>query len=435
MKPKHYKLLENRNVARWYDNVKVKSVITGTVYLRTLGLYCELNKITPEGIIDQAKSGELRIKFMDFVRKLEKQGKAGSYIVRFKKVLRSWSKFNGIIPVLDVNIKDVERNPTIENERVPSKEELSIILRDSSARTRVEVSLMAFSGLRPESLGNFEGNDGLRIGDLKELRIFQDHVEFDKEKVPTLVLVRKELSKAKHQYFSFLGQEGANYVTEYLNRRLRKGEALKNDSPLLGFDWPDARGNRPTHDYLRTLLISRDIRSGIRKAGYFWRPYVLRAYHSTALDIAENRGLISHNWREFFSGHKGDISARYSTSKGRLPQDMIEEMRTTYKKCLPYLETREEERPRESQEMFTRIQILIAVGYTKTDIEKMELEEMSNEDFQKLVRERLLGALANNGHKQKVIPIREVESYVEKGWEYVKDLGNKKAIVKLPDVK
>jgi len=29
---------------------------------------------------------------------------------------------------------------------------------------------MAFSGLRPESIGNYTGTDGLRLGDLAELR-------------------------------------------------------------------------------------------------------------------------------------------------------------------------------------------------------------------------------------------------------------------------
>ena len=53
--------------------------------------------------------------------------------------------------------------------------------------------------------------------------------------------------------------------------------------------------------------------------------YVLRSYTDTVFDIAESKGLISHPRRQFFMGHKGDIEARYSTKKGRLPPDMIEE--------------------------------------------------------------------------------------------------------------
>ena len=73
-----------------------KSIITATVYLRTLGLYCELNNTDPKAIIRVAGTKAFRDGFMDFVRGLERQGKASSYIARFKKVLRSWLAFNGL---------------------------------------------------------------------------------------------------------------------------------------------------------------------------------------------------------------------------------------------------------------------------------------------------------------------------------------------------
>jgi len=57
-----------------------------------------------------------------------------------------------------------------------------------------------------------------------------------------------------------------------------------------------------------------------------------RSYFATALDIAESKGEISHPWRQFFMGHKGDIEATYSTKK-KLSEDMKEEMRQAYTKC------------------------------------------------------------------------------------------------------
>ena len=152
------------------------------------------------------------------------------------------------------------------------------------------------------------------------------------------------------------------------------------------------------------------------------------------MNYCENRGPVSHNWREFFSGHKGDISARYSTAKGRLPGDMIEEMRTTYRKCLPYLETAEPERTEEEEQKFAQKHILRAVGYSREEIDKMDFSGMTDEEYDDLLRKKLLGALMNNGHKQKVISIREVKHYIQElGWEFVKDLGDKEAIIKLPD--
>ncbi|EQD75349.1 integrase/recombinase, partial [mine drainage metagenome] len=110
-KPKYDDLMENPKIRRWFDNLKAKSILTATVYRRTLGYYCELEKTTPEKLLTDMKRLEFRDTFLDFVRKLEKEGKAGSYIARFKRVLRSWSKFNGIEIKLDVNIANENESP------------------------------------------------------------------------------------------------------------------------------------------------------------------------------------------------------------------------------------------------------------------------------------------------------------------------------------
>ena len=88
--PKYKDLLKDKEISRWFYNLRAKSYLTATVYLRGLGYYCELTGSTPYTILEDAKSGKLRNDFMDFVRKMEKEGKAGSYITRYKKVLRSW---------------------------------------------------------------------------------------------------------------------------------------------------------------------------------------------------------------------------------------------------------------------------------------------------------------------------------------------------------
>ncbi|MBS7610482.1 hypothetical protein KEJ19_08040 [Candidatus Bathyarchaeota archaeon] len=56
--------------------------------------------------------------------------------------------------------------------------------------------------------------------------------------------------------------------------------------------------------------------------------------------VAENHGKKSHAYRQFFMGHKGDIEARYTTNNGRLPEDVIEDMRSSFAVCEAYLSTR-----------------------------------------------------------------------------------------------
>jgi site-specific recombinase XerD len=426
MQPKYQNLLLDEDVRRWFENLKAKSILTATVSLRNLGHYCELTQTDPKKILKKAseKEKDFRYEFTDFVRKMEKDGKAGSYIARFRKVILSWLKFNGIRLQLTVNISGESETPTIVNERVPAKEELARMLRKATSRGRVAVAMMAFSGLRPESLGDYEGTDGLRLGDIKELKI-SDEIQFDR--IPATVLVKSKLSKARHQYFSFIGEEGATYIKEYLEERRKQGEELTYESPLLQFDPRGMKKNA----FLRTTLVTRDIREAMETAGLKMRPYVLRAYFSTALDIAESKGLISHPWRQFIMGHKGDIEARYSTNK-LLPPDMIEEMRESYKKCLKFLETRVSDVSEENARIFLQQQLLSAVGYRQDEIEKINLADISSDEFQKLLRDKVAGAMAGNGSKQRLVPINDIEELLKEGYEFQAVLPNGKAIMKLP---
>jgi len=202
---KYMHLLEDPDVRRWFDNLAAKSIVTATVYLRTLGLYCELNGTDPKAILKVAKTKAFRDDFTDFIRKMEKEGRAGSYLSRFKKVLNSWLSYNGVNVKLKVNIRGESDAPRIADERVPNKEELDRILRMATPRGRVSIALMAFSGLRPQTLGNYDGSDGIRLGDFPEAEIRPDSIEFTK--VPTMLIVRKNLSKAGHQYFTFVPQQ------------------------------------------------------------------------------------------------------------------------------------------------------------------------------------------------------------------------------------
>jgi hypothetical protein len=53
----------------------------------------------------------------------------------------------------------------VEEERIPEKSVLAKILRNAPLRKRLAISLLAFSGLRLETLGNAERKDGLKISD------------------------------------------------------------------------------------------------------------------------------------------------------------------------------------------------------------------------------------------------------------------------------
>ncbi|PUA34392.1 MAG: hypothetical protein B9J98_00685 [Candidatus Terraquivivens tikiterensis] len=73
-KAKYKDLLKDEDVKRWFENLAAKSYVTPTVYLRTLGLFCELNRTDPKSILRAAGTKDFRDSFSDFVRRLEGEG-------------------------------------------------------------------------------------------------------------------------------------------------------------------------------------------------------------------------------------------------------------------------------------------------------------------------------------------------------------------------
>ena len=74
------------------------------------------------------------------------------------------------------------------------------------------------------------------------------------------------------------------------------------------------------------------IRRPIRRAGFKWIPYVLPRYFGTRLMIAEMHGVIICEFRVFWMGYRGDIEHTCTLNK-RLPEDVIEKMRSAYRKA------------------------------------------------------------------------------------------------------
>ncbi len=423
---RYTQLRENPTIDRWYRNLARGSEITADVYLRRLGNVCAARKVGPEDLVRMARDAR-RDFLTDLVSTMEDAGLTGGYIESTLKALRSWLSFNNVPWELKIKVKGAKATPTLDSERVPTQDELRRIFLAASPRERVAAALLAHAGLRIETLGNYRGNDGLRLGDLPDVVVKGKTLTF--RKVPLEVVVRPQLSKSDRRYFTFLGPEAAGYLKAYLEGRLRDGKKLTDDSDVIAPTWSEKA-------FLTSINVGDAIRKAIRAAGFRWRPYVLRAYCDTQLLLAESRGKMTHSYRQFFMGHAGDIEARYTTNKGRLPPDLVEDMRDTYRRSAPFLETsKAEDRETELKALFRR-QMLLVAGLTEKEVDKMDLEAMTDADLQRIVREKLVGAAGTggnggtNGMKQKVVPMTAVEAYIEAGWEWVGPLLDDRAIVR-----
>jgi hypothetical protein len=421
---------EDPTFKRWFDNLARGSARTARERARVLYRFLRIHDLTPSSLVEMGKEDVEKVEdlLMDFVSELYRNGKAPGYIDHYLTAVKSWLGFNRIELARRIKIGNRNHTPTIDDERVPTGDELLQVLSYADGRGRCSISLMAFAGLRPQVLGSMTGMDGLEVRDLPEMVIEGGRITFSK--VPTMVVVRPSLSKAGHRYFTFLASEGCDYLRAYLERRLALGEELGSGSAMIaakpghtetGFRSQGADGS----GHVATKTVTGEIRKAMRPR-FMWRPYVLRAYFDTQLLIAENNGKVSHAYRQFFMGHKGDIEARYTTNKGRLSEEMIEDMRRRFADSEEYLTTR---KTRDEAEARKRQFLLTAEMLFPDKVESIRnilarhasLEEASPE-----IREMVTPT--GKGRREAVVVESEAEmvELVSKGWELVKDLNNGK---------
>ena len=417
--PASRELLENPDVRRWYENLARGSASNADVNLRRLAAFSSAVRKRPDDLV-RLNEKSLHDLLLDFVAREERRNVAGSYVMRTIIGVKSWLTFNGVRVSRPIRIRGSDDTPTLRNERVPTQEELRAILLAGTPRVRTACVLIAHAGLRPEVLGNYLGTDGLTLGDLSELTIGSDSVRF--ERIPASIRVRPELSKNANGYLSFLSSEGCTYVRQYLEMRLRLGEQLTPESDLIHPDRTDKR-------FIRTINVGDAIRSAIRAAGFAWRPYVLRHYFDTQLLTAESRGKVAHDFRVYWMGHVGSIDARYTTNKRRLPQDLIDEMRSAYQRCEPFLSTIPSPSEKESQAKMSKT-MLMGLGYTEADLTQVDFENLEVAGFQELVTKKL--GSPKSGMKQRLVDSAELEGYLEKGWTVVTAVNGHQVVLNPP---
>lgn len=456
---RHKRLLKDPDVKRWYDNIARGSEVTADVRVRRLGVYCENTNTTPKklaeiGIKDVRKAEDL---LLDYVSFLEKKGYAPSYIEDILKALRSWLSFNYVKLVRKIKIRNADIPVTLENEEIPSKQKLGDVLNSAAARERVSISLMALAGVRPEVLGNYHGTDGLKISDIKDLEI-QQNGDICFTKIPAKVVVRSALSKAGHQYFTLLPKAGCQYLQGYLRERIADSEVIRPEAPVITFQKGYRTKTNGNTCHLRTNTITKEIKGAfgiIIKE----RPYVLRSYFDTQLLLAESKGKITHAYRQFFMGHKGDIEAKYTTNKNRLPESLIHDMREAYERSQNFLSPFEEEAVNEKNkkelflEMWKEQAKLYGIDPLKIRIEKQRIVQQqpnttpdtSNATdieidaiktaIQNLIRKNVKDATPpqtdGTKYESKLVDNEdELVSCIQNGWEVVRELNSGKVLLR-----
>lgn len=451
--PYHHFLVEDDDFRRWIESLERGSITTASVYFRRVGYLCKSLRVVPRDIGSMSPK-EARTFIHDLISHLERSGNVGSTIEGYVKAMKSWMAWNDIQTPRRIKIYGASENPSVENEVTPVRQELRKIFEVATIRGKATCSMMAFGAFRPEVLGNFVGDDGLKIADLPEMKIqhkvneqgevVDGTVSF--EKVPAMVVVRKPLSKVGHQYFAFLPEEGCRYLKNYLEWRLRPkevrrpmndgrrpqviklpGEKLEPGSPLIA-----ALKIKGTTN-VTTTKIREEIKQAIVTAGFSWRPYVLRRYFEVSMMSAEHDRLILSEWRQFWMGHAGTIESTYSVNK-RLPPEVIERMRQAYSQAAEkhLVTVRESTISKEEVIGTARAEALKMFGYTDEELVNLgDITQIGAEKLQQLIHEKSMQMLGLKQGTQKVVPVGELERWIEEGWDYKRDLPNEKVVIGL----
>lgn len=436
----HY-LDEDPNFRRWYDNLARGSEVTAKENARVLYRFLKDQNMTAKELVEIARKDRRRVEdiLSDFITDLYDKGYSPGYMENYLKAVRSWLTYNDVRLVRQIKIGNRSRTPTLEDERVPTSEELKQILNYADERGRCSISLIAFSGLRPQVLGNVSGSDGLKIRDMPDLMIKDDVVTFSAN--PSMVVVRPNLSKAGHRYFTFLTGEGCEYIKAYLENRMALGEDVGLDSAIIavksGYEDAGHRTSSEKSKHITTKSVTKEIRDAMRPR-FKWRPYVLRAYFDTQLMVAENQGKISHSYRQFFMGHKGDIEARYTTNKGRLPGEVIEDMRSSFRQCEPYLSTRKmlEE---SSIVKEAKLEALKSIAKSMFDMDILEVKVAKEREIGRglkvdeeidLFENEMRRMRVEADDPQMIVKEEELETYLRDGWQFVSVLPSNKILVR-----
>ncbi len=303
------------------------SPMTLYTYADTISRYSLfLNGHSPDMIIHDAKAGgniadEVRVKqhigfVEDYRAQLEDDGLTKGRVHCCVKHLRTFYRIHGINIELE---EPPKRGQVTYKDRAPTPDELTRILELASLRDKVLITLGALGGFRESTIS----------------MLTYGHVREDAEKGAGLIHIHvpAEITKGKyHDYDTFLGAEGTEYLRLYIN--LRKNgfpdrrlppEELTDKSPLVRDETVHAVKAIAPKQIRRTanhLFLKAGVVSKPKGRMYEVRFHSLRKFFKTQMLAAG----VQESYVDYFMGHTIDTYHDIQ-SLG------IEKLRTIYAKA------------------------------------------------------------------------------------------------------
>ena len=404
-------ILQDSDTADWITTITSESAKIN--YQKHLAEYLIYRKLTISKLVANFKEDENKeIKnVQSFANEMLTRLAPGT-VANYVSAIKSRMQYDSIPFTRSIKIPNRTYHPTVENEVVPTKDQILSFIMNGKHATQVIIALIAFTGFRFNVIAD------LRVKDLPEMRITEDN-DIVFEKMPTRVKVRKELSKNGKAYQSFLIETGCMILKNSLEIRITKGEKLNSESLLVPTECEKTTVRQ------RAKAIARRLNTVFEKVEYNSRPYSLKNFFATAL---LNSGL-EQNLQTFYMGHTGPVQNVYSVQRQQ-PTEQIEKMRIVFKeKIEPNLIPQEGNADATVKREFKKFAKAFGIDVSddaNTDETIAEIAEIYKAGKDDASRRET----TSNPVKQKRITEDEIDKYLADGWEFIQSLSNGSIIVK-----
>jgi len=401
-------------------------------------------------LVDEIKSGEKdqnRL-YKDFLYAQASSGLAPS-TVRVRTA--------GVLKFMEANDCPVTEKPkqkvyTVHEDVLPSRDTLLRAVNAGDLRATTAILLLASSGMRVSELTNLELRD----------------IDTDESPAPVRVAgARREGGKVKgakerKSRLTFISDEARESLELYLDKRRQQGEEIGPRSPVMATESGGAMSKRNLGVILRNVFNV----AGAEKEGegpgarYDLRPHVLRKWFKTQLISSGVPGPIADR----LCGHSRYMAREYEL----YTQEKLAEW---YSKAMPNLSLVNKPKiDEDDMKLDTLFLLAKGLGLGESEISRIKKKlaktgEMTPEAAAELIGKELVAPLKlrasmnpraqpqeeeeddhgkhgkqgnpgkprNPGEKTcqaKIITEKDLEKYMEAGWEIAAPLGNRKIAVR-----
>jgi len=389
-------------------------------YFMRVKQYLRDAEMTPDELVKHVKAHPRKFEesFISFLQGVSKRS-SSSTTMSFRDSVKRFLDINRVETV----------NWSYINEFVPSTKKAG----QDRAPTSDEIRRMIdVSDLRMKCLVLFLCSSGARIGSVPFLKWRDvEEVEVEGRKFARVAIYRGE----PEEYVTFVTPECWRHWQEYKRWRENIGEKVTPTTHVFVTQGNattfDPNGVRPASvktlkNLLGRMLENLKMRTAIAERGAyrnyeFKQAHGFRKFFKTRMEVVGVKPLAI----ETMMGHSTGVSKSYY-------KPTIEELAGEYAKAIKELTITGEKQPGAEETVVTiRKELLRARHYSEEEIAQLgDLAQMGAEQFVQALDRKANGV--NGNSSQKVVSAAELKGMIERGWEYVTQLPDGNAIVRLP---